>query len=268
MTYRKLYYVTVLLPPLLIGGFEYLRHGYLLAHLSMETGNWVITIMAFLLSYLFASWVFQMIKRMNQRLVEEQAMRAVYEERERLARELHDGIAQTLFFLNVKLRQGQMEEARAAVAQIDHQLRQAIFNLRSLPEEGRFDQRLEKWLEQWSALTGIDVEQQITLSPGIFTPAQEVQLFGIVQEAFANIRKHARATQAALHLHADKPGQWALQISDNGIGFQADEAEVSRYGISMMRERARLLGASFTLHVRPDGGTALVLQATERKDKR
>ena len=64
-------------------------------------------------------------------------------------RELHDDLAQTLFFLNVKLRQGDIEEAKAAVSEIDNSLRQAIFNLRTPPEEGTsLEQRIHTYLRE------------------------------------------------------------------------------------------------------------------------
>jgi nitrate/nitrite-specific signal transduction histidine kinase len=260
LTYRKLFLVVVLLPPLIIGGFEFIRHDFLLAYMSMETGNLYITLIAFLLSFLFASWVFRMIKRMNARLVEEQARLAVYQERERLARELHDGIAQSLFFLNVKLRQGQLEEARAAVSEIDRHVRQAIFNLRALPEEGNsFNARLEKWLAQWSALTGVEVEHQLDLPDGRFTPAEQVQLFGIVQEAFANIRKHAQARHARILLQPEGKQGWRLVISDDGKGLDQQSGRENKYGMMMMRERAQQLGADFAVRARETGGTELLL---------
>jgi len=260
MTYRKLYFLTVFVPPFVIGTFEFLRHDWLLAYIPMETGNLLITIISFVISFLFASWVFRMIRRMNERLVEEQARRAVYEERERLARELHDGIAQSLFFLNVKLRQGHVSEARAAVSEIDKHVRQAIFNLRALPEEGSFSQRLEKWLTQWSSLTGVDIDCVLEIPESYFSPAEEVQLFGIVQEAFANIRKHAAASHASLSLEV-KGDQWTLVITDNGSGFDQDIISADHYGIVMMRERAEKLGAVFSLSSQQSGGTALSLQS-------
>ncbi|WP_134682935.1 sensor histidine kinase [Brevibacillus migulae] len=261
MTYRKLYFLTVFVPPLVIGTFEFLRHDWLLAYIPMETGNLLITIISFAISFLFASWVFRMIRRMNDRLVEEQARRAVYEERERLARELHDGIAQSLFFLNVKLRQGHVNEARAAVSEIDKHVRQAIFNLRALPEEGSFPQRLEKWLTQWSSLTGVDVDCLMEIPESTFSPAEEVQLFGIVQEAFANIRKHAAASHATLTLQVKAERQWKLVITDNGSGFDQGAISADHYGIVMMRERAEKLGAMFSLSSQQSGGTMLSLHS-------
>lgn len=259
MTYRTLYWLTVLLPPLIIGGFEFIRHDFLLAYLSMETGNVYITMLTLLLSFLFATWMFRTIERMNARLVEEQARRAVYEERERLARELHDGIAQSLFFLNVKLKQGHLDDARVAVSAIDNHVRQAIFNLRSLPEEGSLKQRLEKWLTQWSALSGVDVSHEIRVMDNFFTPAEEVQLFGIIQEAFANIRKHAQAQHAWIRLTTDEPHNWVLAIEDDGVGVPPTPTETKKYGLSMMRERAKQLNAVIDIRPRMDGGTIISL---------
>ncbi|GIO07237.1 sensor histidine kinase [Brevibacillus reuszeri] len=259
MSYRIFYWLTVLIPTIIIGGFEFVRHDFLLPYMSMETGNVYITLLTLLLSYLFATWMFRTIKRMNARIVEEQARRAVYEERERLARELHDGIAQSLFFLNVKLKQGHLDEARVAVTAIDNHVRQAIFNLRALPEEGSLDQRLEKWLGQWSALSGVDVASEIRIKENFFTAAEEVQLFGIIQEAFANIRKHAQARHSWISLTTEEPRNWVLAIEDDGIGITHTSVDTKKYGLSMMRERARQLGAAVDIRKRTEGGTIISL---------
>ncbi|HWQ70964.1 MAG TPA: histidine kinase [Desulfitobacteriaceae bacterium] len=259
MTYRTLKWLTILLAPLIIGGFEFLRHHLLLGYISMDTGNYLITFLTFVLTYIFANWMFHTIKRMNQRLAEEQARRAVYEERERLARELHDNIAQTLFFLNVKLKQGKIEEAQSAVCDIDHHVRQAIFNLRSLPgEDSSFRQRISKWLNEWSLLSGIAMSLNLDIPRNFFSPAEEVQLFGIVQESFANIRKHAGATQANFSLTA-LPEGWRLWIADNGQGIIGNMDQTKKYGLAMMQERAEQLGASFDIRNRAKGGLEIII---------
>lgn len=259
MTYQTLKWLTILLAPFIIGGFEFLRHGLLLGYISMEAGNYYITFLTFILSYIFANWMFRTIKGMNQRLAEEQARRAVYEERERLARELHDNIAQTLFFLNVKLKQGKIEEAHSAVCDIDHHVRQAIFNLRSLPQgESSLKQRLSKWLNEWSTLSGIEIVSNIDIPQTYFSPGEEVRIFGIIQEAFANIRKHAKAQQANISLTAFPEG-WRLWIGDDGIGLTTDMMKPNKYGLSMMQERASQLGASFEVRTREKGGLEIIL---------
>jgi two-component system nitrate/nitrite sensor histidine kinase NarX len=210
--------------------------------------------------------MFRTIERMNARIIEEQARRAVYEERERLARELHDGIAQSLFYLNVKLKQGNLEEARVAVSAIDNHLRQAIFNLRSRPEEGSLQQRLEKWLAEWSALSGVEVTHHIRLAENFFSPAEEVHLFGIIQEAFANIRKHAQARHARLVLTALKRPHWQLTIQDDGVGISDTSSDSKKYGLSMMRDRAKQLQAVLHIDKSAAGGTIIRLTSEENEN--
>ncbi|ARU63379.1 two-component sensor histidine kinase [Tumebacillus avium] len=259
MTYRTLKMFSILLPTFLIGGFEYIRHDYLLDVMTMEEGNLYITILTLILSFLFATWMFRKLERITARLAEEQAKRAVYEERERLAQELHDGIAQTLFFLNVKLKKGKLDEASAAVSTIDQQVRQAIFNLRALPEAGSsLRLRLEKWLDDFTTLTGIDVNPQLELPDNTFSATEQVQLFGIIQEAFANIRKHSGARQAELILQDTPTGGWQLVIADDGRGITALPEARKGYGLAMMEERAQKLGAAFDIARTPAGGTQLM----------
>jgi signal transduction histidine kinase len=268
MSYRTLKIFTILLPTILIGGFEFIRHQLLIRYLSMEEGNFLITLLIFILSFAFATWMFRLIQQTNEHLAQEQARRAVYEERERLARELHDGIAQTLFFLNIKLKQGHIEDARRAVSTIDNDLRQAIFNLRPLREGDRtFFARLEKWLSEWSALSGIEAEVQIEQPDFSFTENEEMYLFAIIQEAFSNIRKHADASLAALCFAADTEG-WRLIITDNGKGFDGAPISVEKYGISMMEERATRLKASFSVAKRKSGGTELVIKQTRGENEK
>jgi signal transduction histidine kinase len=262
MTYRTLKMFTVLLPTFLIGGFEYVRHEFLLSCLSMEAGNFLMTLLTLAISFWYATWMFRTISRIHDRLAEEQAKRAVYEERERVARELHDGIAQSLFYLNVKLKQGKIEEARTAVSAIDNQVRQAIFNLRTLPEEsGSLQRRLQTWLEQWSELTNIEIETELDIPESQFSAAEEVHLFGIVQEACNNIRKHAAARHATIRfVPSDRKG-FELVIADDGRGLPEQNArdQAAKYGLKMIAERAAALGAEWEIRNRPEGGTILHL---------
>jgi signal transduction histidine kinase len=268
MSLRTLKLFTILLPCFIIGGFEYIRHEFLLQYLSMEAGNFYITLITLALSYVFATWMFRSIRQINQKLTQEESRRAVYEERERLAEELHDNLAQTLFFLNVKLKQGHLEEAKAAVSEIDNSLRQAIFNLRTPPEAGSsFTVRLHKWLQDWSMITGIQLHAAINLPDSYYSAAEEVQLFGIVQEAFTNIRKHSKAEQAFITLHAEQQG-WHLHISDNGRGIQLQEGTLNKYGIVMMKKRAEQLGATFALNTSQErSGTELTMTGERRNPK-
>lgn len=264
MSLRTLKLFAVMIPCFIIGGFEFIRHEFLLTHLSMEAGNFYITLITLVLSYLFATWMFRSIERINRKLAQEEARRAVYEDRERLAGELHDNLAQTLFFLNVKLKQGHLEDAKAAVSEIDNSLRQAIFNLRTPPEAGSsFAVRLHKWLQDWETLTDIVLTRDISIPDHAFTSLEEVQLFGIMQEAFTNIRKHSKASHASISLQVSEGG-WRLQIRDNGCGIQLNQGTTKQYGTGLMQKRALELGADLELQSDPEGnGTELTVTAAE-----
>lgn len=261
LSYRWMKVLTVLIPTIIIGGFEFIRHAFLLHIFSMEAGNWVITMMTLILSFLYAEWMFGSIERKNKQLSAEKTRHAVYEERERMARELHDNIAQILFFLNVQLKQGRLEHAREAVSELDHHVRQAIFNLRSSPTDGvSLQDRIDKWLDEWSRISGIKVAIHMQVPEGSFSISEEVQLFAIIQEAFTNIRKHSKAEKSELELSVSEE-RWALHIRDNGIGFHTsttmNENQQHHYGVSMMMRRAQELNASFTIESLEEGGTEM-----------
>jgi signal transduction histidine kinase len=264
VNYLVLRMITILLPTLMIGGFEYFRHNVLADYMSMEAGNFYMTLLTFVLFYIFANWMFRHIAQSNARLAQEQARRAVYEERERLANELHDNIAQTLFFLNVKLQKGYLDEAKSAVADINHQVRQAIFNLRSSPDEGTdFMERIHLWLEEWSLITGIAVRKELHIESNYFSPVEEVNLFGIIQEAFTNIRKHSQADTATISFLIEE-GAWILRIKDNGCGIQTDVLDQNKYGMLMMKRRSDELQARLECLLAANGGTELTV--TGRKE--
>lgn len=266
MSYRYLKLFTILIPTFLIGGFEFFRHSVILHQLSMEAGNYLITILTLFISYVFATWMFNTIEKKNERITKEREMRVIYEERERLAKELHDNIAQTLFLLRVHMKKGKYKEADSLVNSIDTQLRQAIFNLRMDPaEQIDFTNRIHNWLEEWSAVSGIDVQVTINLREKYFTPAEEIQLFGILQEAFTNIRKHSNAQSALFQLVRTNDG-WEMKIEDDGSGFDLSEIRSNRYGIAMLKERAAKLKADLEIHTELSRGTSIRLRGDKKND--
>lgn len=261
MSYRSLKIITILIPTILIGGFEFLRHtGLLLQDLSMETGNYFITILIFIVSYIFSTWMFKTIEEKNHRISSEREMRVVYEERERLAKELHDNIAQTLFLLKVNLKKGKLNNAQGLVNSIDSNLRQAIYNLRASPSEHiSLSTRIENWLNDWSTVSGIDLKVSIDLDEGYYTPAEEVQVFSIIQEAFTNIRKHSNADCASLLFRTNQK-KWELIIKDNGRGFSINEIPLNKYGLVMLKERVHKIGATVDISSERAYGTNIIIK--------
>lgn len=264
MSYRTLKIFTILIPTILIGGFEFIRHTILSHYLSMETGNYLITILTLIISYLFATWMFKTIKKKNQRITEERELSAMYEERERLAKELHDNIAQSLFLLKVDLKKGKLTEAGAVVNSIDANLRQAIFNLRIKPKEYcPFEARVESWVNEWNLTSGVETNIDMDIEEDFFSQTEEIQLFGIIQEAFTNIRKHANAQSAVLHLHA-KNETWNLMIKDDGNGFSVNKVQSHHYGLVMIEERVNKLGAFLDIISGDKMGTTLVVKGVKK----
>jgi two-component system nitrate/nitrite sensor histidine kinase NarX len=208
----------------------------------------------------------------NERLLRSLEYRVVIQERARLAREIHDGLAQTLAFL--KLQSAQMQSYLAqgdlhrlsqvlsdnyqALAEAYLDTRQSIDNLRINPQEG-VDTWLARTLADFESTTGIKVERNI-FPLGLKVALEiQAQLIRVVQESLSNVRKHARARQVWISLRVWE-GTLILEVRDDGQGFDAEDIpEVSRHGLRGMRERAEMIGADFQVISQPGAGTTVVL---------
>ncbi len=204
-------------------------------------------------------------------------LRAEYEaslaERARLAREIHDGLAQNLGYLKLRagqvlgwLREGRQQAALEGLAEIRRLLdeayvdaREAIDGLRVQPGEGTLEDWLDQVLEEFQDLSGIPVRRS-PAPPVDLPPEVQAQLLRIVQEALGNIRKHSGASQAEVLW--DRTEHWlTLRIRDNGRGFAPEDVPpISRHGLRIMRERAELLNADFQVISRPGAGTEVVVR--------
>lgn len=203
---------------------------------------------------------------------------AVVEERERLGREMHDGLAQTLSLLSIQVGQarsllssgdvdGGITELREMSRVIDagyEEVREAITSLRLAAPKGA---GWVEWLQDYVYEFGLrhDLSAELLVSPGgtplVLPPFQEVHLTRIVQEALNNVRKHARATQ--VHMALIPNGRTlTLRIEDDGLGFDVARAQSrrGRYGLSTMQERAELLGGSLSVQSSPGQGTTITVE--------
>jgi two-component system nitrate/nitrite sensor histidine kinase NarX len=209
----------------------------------------------------------------NARLLVQVEYQAVVEERTRLAREIHDGLAQTLAFLKIQssqmqtyLAQGETERLTASLqasyrtlsdAYID--ARQAIDNLRRIPSTS-----LYAWVRQSAAdfeqATGLAVDLSAFELSVEYPVNLQAQLMRIVQEALSNIRKHARAQRVSIR-GQEADGFVLIEIRDDGYGFSPEAvAAQSRYGLIGMRERAESIGADFQIASQPGSGTLVSLR--------
>jgi two-component system nitrate/nitrite sensor histidine kinase NarX len=209
----------------------------------------------------------------NDLLMTQLEYQAVLDERTRLAREIHDGLAQTLAFLKMEAARMQSYIAKGDFPSVEHTLqacyrtlsdayldaRQAIDNLRRVPEES-----LSDWLAMTAAdfktLTGIQVDVSADDFEHAFSPAVRAQLTRIVQEALTNIRKHAQSCTVSISAF-EYNGGIVVEVKDNGRGFSPIEKQsISQHGLRSMRERAESIGADFQIISAPDMGTTVRLQ--------
>lgn len=198
--------------------------------------------------------------------------RAVLGERTRLAREIHDGLAQTLAFLKIEigraetfLSQGKpdgaarlLHDSARAVSDAYLDARQAIENLRRVPD-GRLDTWLCQVAEDYEALIGQPVEVNFSLTSD-FPPNVQVQMIRVVQEALTNIRRHAQASHVRLSARENER-EVVIEVQDDGRGFTpSDQFAAARFGLRGMRERAEAIGADFQVMSHPEGGTIIRLR--------
>lgn len=198
------------------------------------------------------------------------------EERNRLAREIHDTLAQSLAALTMQL---EAADARAA-SQGDRKLsetvtraltlahsaleeaRSSVLDLRDAPLEGRtLKQALEELAKGVREVTGGSLEIEVFregLDRGTddLPVAVEVGLYRIAQQALTNVTHHSGASSATLRLDRDA-NRVRLRVEDDGTGFDPGAVPAGRFGLIGMRERARLLGGTLTVESSPRGGTAV-----------
>lgn len=220
-------------------------------------------------------------RRRAQEALEEARARQrlrVDEERERIARKLHDELAQLLGYVTTKamavrlhLENGELESASRNLLRLEEaardllvDVRQAILDLRVTGQSGTgLAETLRDFTGQFGRLSGLHVE--LTTDPEVETlslpPEVELQLLRIAQEALANIRKHASADRALVGLRI-RNGRLALTVADDGRGFDRDQVSTTRrprFGLSTMRERAAAIGAVFDLETKPGVGTRVTI---------
>jgi nitrate/nitrite-specific signal transduction histidine kinase len=215
----------------------------------------------------------------NARLHEQVQILAIEGERQRIAREMHDSLAQILGYVNVKAQAAtmflqndqqekateQLEQLAAAARDSYADVREGILNLRtSIGGDRDFQHVLGEYLAVWRTQNGIDLDFEVDAAVAELGMSEmaEIQLLRIVQEALTNIRKHAGATSVIIRFSLDDRAI-AVRIADNGKGFDPDElgpSRLPRFGLSTMRERAESIGADFRIETRPDHGTAILIR--------
>ncbi len=197
------------------------------------------------------------------------------EERQKIARELHDDIGQDLAILNVRTQrlalgceneklQNQIKELQSSTQQIgtkvrrlSHQLHASELDYIGLPTA------LQMLCRDFSQNSSLEVECACIDVPTPLNRDLSIALYRVTQEALNNVVKHAGATSARVDLSTGDE-HLVLRVTDNGRGFQPDTHKRSGLGLISMRERINLVGGSLTLSSRPDAGTTIEVRVPYR----
>ncbi|MBI4287894.1 MAG: GAF domain-containing sensor histidine kinase [Chloroflexi bacterium] len=211
----------------------------------------------------------------------------VLAERDRIAREIHDGLAQVLGYISLKtgaaqqmLAANRVAEARAELSDIGKvaeeaytDAREAILGLRtSVTVAGGLQGALNEYISRAKRTGGLHIELEMEKGKQFrLLPAAEVQLIRIIQEALTNVRKHARATRAIVRLRLSD-GVVLVSVEDDGHGFDVravNSEDGQHFGLDAMKERATMVGGAFRVESAPGSGTrvevALPLRPEEEK---
>jgi two-component system nitrate/nitrite sensor histidine kinase NarX len=215
------------------------------------------------------------IAMVNAELHEQAQTLAALQERQRLARNLHDAVNQSLFSAGLiaevlpRLWERDPDGGRRSLEDLRRLTRGALAEMRALLAELRpsvlTDTELGDLLRQLgNALTGrTNIPVAVTVVGQRALPADvQVAFYRVCQEGLSNIAKHAAANQVAIHLQADV-GAVELRIRDDGCGFDPERVSPGRSGLSMMRERAEAVGAVLSVASQPGHGTEIALRWTE-----
>ncbi len=209
----------------------------------------------------------------NARLYEQSQQTAVLEERQRIARELHDAVTQTLFSASLIAQalpavwQRNHDEGLALLGELRQLSRGALAEMRTLllelrpasVAEAQLSDLLRQLAEAAAGREGIPVEVNVEGS-GMLPGDAHVAFYRIAQESLNNIVKHARASAATVTLRHLASGGAELRISDDGRGFSPAEVQAGELGLGIMHERAASIGARLSVDSAPGKGTRVTVK--------
>jgi signal transduction histidine kinase len=197
---------------------------------------------------------------------------AAFEERQRLARELHDSVTQTLCALGMlgrtlpKIWERDAAEGRQALMSLDEMTQSALAEMRTLLLELRPDTMVEAELpdllrqlaaglrSRASAPIDLEIVGSLTLPPEV-----HVTLYRVAQEALANASRHAGASRVKLTLSCSEDSA-TLRVVDDGIGFDPTHVVAGHLGLIIMRERTNAIGAALNIDSKAGRGTTVTVR--------
>jgi len=195
-------------------------------------------------------------------------------ERERLSRDIHDTLAQTLAGLTLlaeragrQLRDGRDEAARESIATVERLSRDALAEARAIvartaavPSDAALGDAVDRLVDRFRAEVGLTIDLELDLdTTGAVSRESQLVILRCLQEALANVRKHAAATHVGVRVETASDGSALLRVVDDGRGFDT-AASRGGFGLDGMADRVALAGGDLELDSRPAGGTTLTVR--------
>jgi len=272
-------WLIVFLPPVIVAvGHSLLR--YAVGSLRHPVGGYadtlLVTFLVLGIAYAYSETMFRVLRKLqSEALAREQdilTMNAVMHERERLSRELHDGVAQLVADLLLRLdtikalvEAGRQREAGAELErlhgvadEIYEDIGESITGLRANVAERGLVRALQDYADQLEERHQISVTLRTDSAADHLPSLASFQIFRFIQEALTNVRKHAAAQEATVTLMTDGSGQLKIVIADDGQGFAPRSERNGRaraLGLTSMRERVEALGGTLQVNSQPGSGT-------------
>jgi len=281
---RQLKWLTALVPGTVVLIYESARQEaleHILPALPVQYGNFVVWVLVLLLTYAFATFVFSIVERLQAQAMarsrELATLSAVLEERARLSRELHDGFAQLVAFLLVRIdtveglvsgnrspeAMVELERMRSVTDDLYQDVRESISELRTRVSERGLAATVREYVDAYEDRHGLSVHLEGEDIAAALPALIAFQLLRIIQEALANVRKHAHARNAWISFRTLERNVLELTISDDGEGFEpeavTEAASTRSFGLAGMRERVESLGGELQLDSHPSEGTRVIV---------
>lgn len=212
----------------------------------------------------------QLLQKQAKLLVETQE-----QERAKMARDLHDGVGQSLAALKLQLGMiaqkikleypnsqlnGQVERTVSLTTETIEEIRGVLFNLKpALLHEKGLSASVEVLLKNLEKAMNIRFEYHLLATMPSWEEAASLNLYRVIQECLTNILKHAQATEIVVNFSKLRSNLYLFQISDNGLGFNVDEVHAG-LGLSSIRERLKMLGGRLQIITEEGKGTTLMME--------
>ncbi len=235
----------------------------------MQGYNLTLLIVYTLFSFVVATVPYRINLNIRRRIERD----AIIEERRRIAREIHDGVAQSLSYLNLKTKSvsdlltskdtvqalTELNEIREVVQDTYEDIRESIDQLSTEIKSVSILAAMGNYVREFSSNNGIPIQFEVSKPFARLSPVAELQLLRIAQEALTNVRRHAMASGVELTLK-NTADALEMIVKDDGKGFDPEKLEQSTpgyHGLSIIKERAEGLGGDVLITTAPGQGTEI-----------